>query len=527
MITLKRMTAAMLITWAILSGLPGMSSGSATGQPPVTITIGTTDFPRSLDPATAVDLPSVEVLNHLYTGLTRQQPGTLNFRLALAAEHRISPDGLVHRFLIRSDAAFADGTPITAATFARSITRVLNLGREGADVIGRYVASVAAEEGNVLAITLRTPLPDIKPLLALPQFFPQHPAVYPDNSVLALEDALTLIGNGPYRIGALEPDTTITLVANPTYPGPAPANDRVVLRRYAMPIDLRRALENREVDIAWRALAEPDLAHLAQDPALIRLDQPNLQTYYLLLNHTPMTVSGQESFDDPAVRQAFALLVDREASASLGLHDAVLPLYTFLPPELEAASVPFPARDLRRADTILSEAGYRPRRRPISTTLLIATDAYGDRLASAAAELRRALESSEIVATIAVSDSLTQTFIGAINRGEYLCAIIGWRPAFASPMAYLVPLARSDSPIPAGAGYGSATIDRMLLELGQITDEQQQAALYGAIQQEILTGVDVIPLWQGKDVIAYNEAITGVLLERNSWLRYDTLSRRP
>lgn len=526
MINLKRMTVAMLITWAILSGLPGMSSGSINGQPPVTITIGTTDFPRSLDPATAVDLPSVEVLNHLYTGLTRQRPGTLDFELALAAEHRISADGLVHRFTICSDAAFADGTPITAATFARSITRVLNLGREGADVIGPYVASATAEEDNILVITLQAPLPEIKPLLALPQFFPQPPAVYPDDNVLTMEDALTLIGNGPYRIGALEPDTAIILVADPAYPGPAPANDQVVLRRYTMPIDLRRALENREVDIAWRALAEPDLAHLAQDPALIRLNQPNLQTYYLLLNHTPMSASEQNSFDDPAVRQAFALLVDREASASLGLHDAVLPLYTFLPPELVAGNVPFPARDPHRADDILSEAGYRPRRRPISTTLLIATDAYGDRLASAAAELRRAIESSEIVTTVSVNDSLTQTFIGAINRGEYLSAIIGWRPAFASPMAYLVPLARSDSPIPAVAGSGSETIDRMLLQLGLTTNEQQHAALYSAIQKELLTDVDVIPLWQGKDVIVYNEAITGVQVERNSWLHYDALSQQ-
>ncbi|NPV66824.1 MAG: hypothetical protein HPY64_06735 [Anaerolineae bacterium] len=527
MIDLKRMATALLIGLAILSGLPEMSSPSITGQTPVTITIGTTDFPRSLDPATAVDLPSVEVLNHLYTGLTRQRPGTLDFELALAAEHRISADGLEHYFTIRSDAAFADGTPISAATFARSITRVLNLGREGADVIGRYVVSAAAEEGNVLTIRLQVPLPDIKPLLALPQFFPQHPAVYPDNSVLAVEDMLTLIGNGPYRIDSFEPDTAITLMPDPAYRGPAPANDRVVLRRYAIPIDLRRALESREVDIAWRALAEPDLAHLARDPALIRLDQPNLQTYYLLLNHTPMSISGLDSFEDPAIRQAFALLVDREASASLGLRDAVLPLYTVLPPELKADNVPFPVRDPNQADAILSEAGYRPRRRPISTALLIATDAYGDRMASAAAEIRRAIESSEIIATVAINDSLTPTFIGAINRGEYLCAIIGWRPAFASPIAYLIPLARSDSPIPAGAGYSSATVDRMLLELGLTRDEQQHAELYNAIQQEILARVDLIPLWQGKDVIVYNEAITGILLERNSWLRYDALSRQP
>jgi len=517
-----RILAIALVLWGVLP----VSPEPVAARPPVTIVIGTTDFPRSLDPATAVDLPSVEVLTHLYTGLTRQVPGTLDFELALAAGHTTSADGLVHRFTIRDNAAFADGTPITAATFARSITRVLNLGREGADVIGRYVTGAEAEGGNVLALTLQTPLPDVEALVALPQFFPQHPAVYPDDAVLAADDVEALIGNGMYRLASFQADAELMLAPETAYPGPAPANDRIVIRRYTLPIDLRRALIAGEVDIAWRALAGPDLEALAQDPALIRVDQSNLQVYYLLLNHTPMAVSGRDSFDDPAVRQAFALLVDRESSARVGLRDTVLPLSAILPPELGAEIVTFPVRDPLLADTILREAGYTPRRRPINTTLSISTDAYGDRMANAAADLRRAIQENEIVTLTAVNDSLTSTFISAINRGEYLGAVIGWRPAFASAAAYFLPLVRSDSPIPAGAGYGNAALDVLLRDAALAPDARQRAALYSAVQAEILAGHDLIPLWQGKDSIVYREGITGVQIEHNSWLRYDSLARQ-
>src|SRR5689334_234612 len=89
------------------------------------LTIGTLEAIPSLDPADAGDVFSWEVLTHLYTGLTRQVPGTLHYELALAASHTTSNDGLIHTFTIRPDAAFDDGTRITARTFADSINRAL------------------------------------------------------------------------------------------------------------------------------------------------------------------------------------------------------------------------------------------------------------------------------------------------------------------------------------------------------------------------------------------------------------------
>ena len=496
----------------------------AQSEPP--IIIGTTDFPLSLDPATAVDLPSWEVLNHLATGLTRQQPGSLSYELALAASHEVSADGLTHTFEIRPDAVFDDGTPITAEIFANSINRVINLGREGAEFVGRFVASVAATPDNRLVFTLYTPLPDFEALVGLPPFYPQHPNSYPDSDVLdmAIPD-FTLITNGIYRLEDLAPGTALSLKANPAYEGPAPAHDSIILKHYDLPIDLRRALLNRDVDIAWRALAQPDLEAVATSPDLVTRTQPNLQMFYLLLNHNTITLNNQNSFDDPALRAAFAQLLDRETSASLGWNGSLQPADTLLPQQFGLAQVAFPIYDYANADVVLEEAGYRPRRRPVTTAINVSTDTYSDLLASAANELRRGIEQSEIVDISFISDAQTSTFISAVNRGEYLSAIIGWRPHYASPAAYFYGLAHSSSPIPNGAGYASPELDALLESAGLTHDPTAQAAVYTNLENALLANYDLLPLWQAQDVITAWQDIQGITVEANSWLRYDLLSR--
>src|SRR5579859_2171988 len=112
------------------------------------ITIGTTEILTNLDPADAGDVFSWEVLSHLYTGLTRQLPGTLRYDLALAATHTISADGLTHKFTIRPDAAFDDGTPISVRTFVDSINRTLHLQGHGGTLIAQYIKSVGVDSSG-------------------------------------------------------------------------------------------------------------------------------------------------------------------------------------------------------------------------------------------------------------------------------------------------------------------------------------------------------------------------------------------
>ncbi len=497
----------------------------ATAQEVAAITIGTTDLARTIDPANAIDFPSWELLYHLATGLTRQVPGSLDYELALASDHTVSEDGLRHTFTIRPDVTFNDGTPITAETFAHSIQRVIDLGRDGAEFVSRFVVAVRATKGNALQFDLAFPLPDFEALVGLPPFFPQHPDVFPVDDLLDRNVAETFIGNGPYRLESYTP-SQIVLVADPGYPGEPPATGRIVLRRYALPIDLRRAVETGEVDIAWRALAQPDLAAVQNLSGITIQSQPNLQVYYLLLNHRLVSANtSQAAFDDPAVREAFTLLMDRAEAARVGFDDTLTALDSLIPPQFGLTPVPFPAYDLARAEEVLQAAGYRERRRTVQMPLYISSSTYGDLMTRGAQELRRGLEQTKLVDITTIQDDQASTFSRVVYRGEYMNALIGWYPLYASPAGYLLPLVHSAGSIPANAGYARLELDDLLRQVSLNADPAEQDALYAAIQDSLRANFDLIPLFQGQDTIVYQTAVSGVQVEANGWLRYTALTR--
>ena len=135
------------------------------------IRIGTLDLPVTLDPAMADTFMEWEVLRHLYVGLTQQVAGTNDYELALASQHDISENGLIHTFTIREDAVFNDGTPITADIFERSINRVMTLNEDGAFIMNGVVESVSASDAQSLVFTLEVPIPYFDALVSLPPFF--------------------------------------------------------------------------------------------------------------------------------------------------------------------------------------------------------------------------------------------------------------------------------------------------------------------------------------------------------------------
>lgn len=509
-----RLLTLLVLLLVLLPSNPGAA------QEPETVLIGTTDFPRSLDPASALDAPSWELLSHLYTGLTRQVPGMLTYELALATDHMISADGLTHTFTVRPDATFADGTPITATTFVESINRVLRLGRDAGTFLSQYIAAVSAGAPNTVQFTLRTPLPDFEALAALPPFFPQHPGDFPAEDVLPDGETIQIVGNGPYCLEAFRARQEAVLVPNDDFtPGTSPATRRIVLRQYTQPIELRRAMLAHEIDVAWRGLSLPDLEAIGRETGIIVQTQPNLQIYYLLFHH------DQEPFDNPAVREAFALLINRERGAENGFDGTVTPLYSLIPPQFSAAEPIFPPFNPVNADAVLQAAGYRPRRRPLNVGLYISSTTYGALMIDAAQELTRAIEESEIVDITGIQDDQTATFVRAVSRGEYLNAIIGWRPPFASPAAYLIPLAASGSSIPTGNESGNAEVDALLQAAALSTDPAERDDFYRQVQTLLAGHFTLIPLWQGQDVIAFWNNVSGVIVETNSWLRYDSLGR--
>lgn len=480
------------------------------------LTIGTTEPLANLDPADSGDFFNWALLAHLYTGLTRQKPGSLEFELALAETHTVSDDGLTHTFVLRPDAAFSDGRPITAQTFADSINRAIRLRGRGISVIAPYVHSVTVVNGALALRFIAPRSPDfVRALIALPPYFPTHPISFPAGRLERAPD--NPITNGVYRVEAREPGR-LALVADPAWRGEPPQTREITLRSYELPADLRAALKAGEVDLAWRVVTHEDVEDATRTGAIQVVRAPGMQAFYLLIGQ------DEPPFDDPIARRALLYLLDRERATRLGLNGTAAPLYTLLPPPLASeGAARYPAFDLDQGLAVLAEGGYSNLKR-IEADLQLSRPLYGDLYAAAADALINILARQEAF-RIGRFDIEPTTFREQIERGAFRLAIIGWTPAIPHPDAYLRALLAGEI---AAENYRNpqiaAALDQAMLE----SDPAKVAALYEGVQALAAEDIFAIPLWQALQTALIGPTIdpASVVIELNYLLHLDSLAQR-
>lgn len=465
---------------------------------PRPIRIGTLESLTTLDPADAGNFAAWETLAPLYTGLTRQIPGTLDYALALAAEHTPSADGLTHTFRIREDAQFNDGTPITAQTFTASLTRALTLGGRAAPLVRQYLESVTVTPDGVLQLELNRPVPYLMALLALPPFAPLHPEAFPPDRIGG--DPAKSISNGVYKV-AERGNGRLLLAADPAWKGTPPAHPLIELIRYERPAALREALKAGEIDLAWRGLPTDDSdAALKAVPTLREVRAPSLQAFYLVIGQT------QEPYNDPGARLALTHLLDRERGAAIMRGD---PLYSLIPAAVAGADAfRYPPFDLKAGEAALKTAGYS-RYKQITTELQTSRLLYGDLYQTAVDSLTSPLTQLEPL-RLGVFDTEPLTFQDQIDRAAFRLLAVSWTPIAAHPDAYLRPLLTGS--LARGANYSNA-------ELSAALDRGDYAAA------QAIAGADVvlIPLWTASQSAFAAPTVQDVSIAPNFRLFYELL----
>ena len=92
---------------------------------PLILTRGLSGQPGSLDPQRAEDAFSYDVLRDLYEGLTASTPDG-EVIPAAATSWRVESDGRVYVFLLRREARWSNGDPVTAANYVEAFRRALD-----------------------------------------------------------------------------------------------------------------------------------------------------------------------------------------------------------------------------------------------------------------------------------------------------------------------------------------------------------------------------------------------------------------
>lgn len=257
-------------------------------------------------------------------------------------------DPLNWLFELRPGVTFHDGSVLTAEIAAESLRRALEA--KPATASTTRIAGVEAAGELALRVTTAEPYPALPASLVLSD----TAIVHPDSPRLGDGSIDTPIGTGPYRIGRWRPSAqTLDLERNEGYWG-APAALAAVQYR-AMPDPTTRSLEILKGDVDFVAdVPFGDLDYLASQGLSVVREQ-TARIYHLdfgAMEGTP--------WEDPRVRKALSLAIDRHAIAEHVLMGVGAPAIGPFAPHMDFANralQPDPF-DPEAARALLAEAGW-------------------------------------------------------------------------------------------------------------------------------------------------------------------------
>ncbi len=451
--------------------------------------------PPSLDPALVSDVTSAFVTNQLFSGLVRLDEN-LEVRPALARTWDISDDGRTYTFRLRPGARFADGRPITAEDVRYSLERATDpaLGRvlpaatylndiEGvAEKLGGQADEISGlniVDDATVEITLVGPRSYFLSKLTHPSAF-----VVDRFTVEAGGADWTQSPNasGPFEIESWQRNETMVLRRNENYFGDLARLDRVTFLIGAAASNPLVLYEQDEIDIVEvpsYALARVQDENNPLSEELVR--EPQLSINFIGMNVTV------PPFDDPLVREAFTLLLDRQRIAEVTLNESVQPAYGILPPGIPGYNEDLPPTevDTEGARALLAESRYG------SAEALPPIVAYGGGWTTTLREVARDELGIEI--EVRGYESFGD-YLNALDEQDFALFSFGWIADYPDPENFLSVLFRT------GSGenmtdYANPEVDALLDEAAATEDEARRYALYQEAEQRILEDAPLIPIY--------------------------------
>jgi peptide/nickel transport system substrate-binding protein len=483
---------------------------------PITIIIGTTDKPAVLDPADAYGFPEWEFYHQIADGLISNIPGTAGeLELGLAADWpTVSADGLEYTFKLREGVSFPDGTPFNADAVLFAINRVIDmettLSGEVAFLVSAYVDRIEKIDDYTVKFYLVAPVGFFPQLVATNPYKILNPSTW---GLTEYEADNVTGGIGPYVVTSWKRDEEAIFERNATYYGTPAVADKIIVRYYADAAAMALALENGEIDVAWKTLLPADLDRLRANPNMVVELGPGTEIRYVCYQ------SQTPPFDDARVRKALGLTLDRAQIADLGFQGTKVPLYSMIPPGFLGYKALYPENpDLEAAKALLAEAGFNEAN-PLVMDLWWSPDHYGDTEADVVALIKDQYEATGVVQVNLQSAEWT-TYKQYRNAGSLPVYLLGWYPDYLDSDNYVWPFAHSSATAGIGTYYNNPAMDD-LLERAQIeTDSAARAALYEEVEQMWVEENPTTPFAQGALYVAYRTGITGVTLDPLMQLHY-------
>lgn len=488
-------------------GTPAPSAGG-----PFEITLNIASEPQSIDPALNSAVDGAIMLGHMFEGLMKwkdsevETPGSdgtctnaeLTEGQAESYEKVVNDDGTVtYTFKIRSDARWSDGKPVTAGDFVYSwqrlvtpetaadynymIDSVVNANEIMAGDIDPTELAVSAPDDSTFVVTLTSDLPYFLEVCAFPATFPVRQDVTTKEDGTPNDqwtfDVATYLCNGPYKLTAWNHNSEIVMEPNEQYYDVANLGpDKITFKLMDDQNAMLSGFNSGELDFI-EDVPQAELPSLIASGDLKIVDY--IGTYYVCYQ------TQKAPFDDPRVRQAFTLAVNRTFIVDKVTQAGQVPANGFVPAGVYDAagstgddfrtvggayySIEGDAdysyeANCEKARELLAEAGYpNGENFPVVEYLYNTSDSH-----KAVAEALQNMWETELGVKVTLNNQEWAVFLQTRKDGNYSIARNGWIADYNDPMSFL------DMWLTGGgnndAQYANADYDAKIQEAKNTTD---------------------------------------------------------
>ncbi len=487
------------------------------------LTMSISADPEDLDPALNTSAITLKIFGAIFENLVTMSNNGKAILPGAAERWEISGDGKVYTFHLRPNLRWSNGDPLTARDFVFTFRRIYNskLGSETASagfairgsedlITGRNPdpasLGAAAPDGRTFVLTLSHPAPYLLEALASAPFYPVHEASVTrfhgnDQRGGAWTRPENMVSNGPFILKTWIGNKVVEVVKNPRYWDAEHVSLNGI--RFLPMVDEQgeeHAFRAGQLHATYKFPPDKAAIYIAQHPDELRRD-PYLRSDYLTFN------VARPPFNDPRVRRAFALAIDRDRLVGAVLKSIAVPAFSltrdgtggYHPPHSSACEL-----NLAEAKRLLAEAGYAdPAKIPPVELMLNGQAGYIPKIG----EIVQEMWAKNLGVRISVRPAEFKIYLDALRTKQYQCLLDDWLYSWDDALDPLQ-LASTNNPNN-DAGYSNSEYDRYFRDAESALDPEQRKHDFDAMEKLLAQEVPYAPIFEMSNAHLVHPSVVG------------------
>ena len=517
-IAILLISASLLTSCGAASSTTAVNNNSSSTTTAVTAGSGTLTFtntdPYTLDPAASNEALSTSYIMQIYSGLMKLDNNLEPVPDIAASMPTVSADGLTYTFHLRTDVKFSDGTPVTANDFQYSWNRAANPATNSptapeylGDIAGvndvlsgkaTQISGVKVIDNYTLQVTINSPESYFLYKLTFPASF----VVEKSNVNSGANWWKTPIGTGPFKVKEWTPETEFILARNDLYYGDLPkiAEIDMTLNSTTSDMDL---FETGDVDFTSPPAEYYDQIMDPAGPFYQDLSvSPSLSVDYIGFN------CNEAPFNDPDIRQAFCLAIDKDKIVDLTYRNMAQKAEGILPPGIPGynANVTGLDFDVSQAQALIKASTYGSAANLPPITITVAGE--GGNTDQVIQSLVYQWQQN-LGVNVQVRELDPEVYYSELSQEVDQMYSTGWIADYPYPQDFLDILFSSGSTYNYG-GYSNPQFDALIQQANGESDQTKAFTLYQQAEQLMINDGACLPLTFGQNYLLIQPWVKGL-----------------